>query len=106
MQSIPENVEDALGSNKVFVFSKTYCPYCTKAKSHLDKLGVKYDVVECDEVPLSSKQKDQLQKLTGITTFPNIFIGTKSIGGCDNLLKLDSQGTLKTYLDEAGIAHN
>ena len=106
MQSIPENVEDALGSNKVFVFSKTYCSYCTKAKAHLDKLGVKYDAVECDVVSLSDNQKDQLQKLSGFTSFPKIFIGTKCIGGCDDLLKLDSEGTLKTCLDEAGIAHN
>ncbi len=34
---------------------------------------------------------------------PNIFIGGVSIGGCDDITKLHSQGKLETKLKEAGV---
>ena len=100
---IPSDVKQLLGPNKVFIFSKSYCPYCDRAKSLLNKLKVPFDYVECDEIPLDSTQKSQLFSLSGISTFPNIFIGNKSIGGCDNLMKLEKSGELKTLLKSIGI---
>ena len=35
-------------ANDVMVFSKTYCPYCTKAKQALSELGVTFNVIELD----------------------------------------------------------
>ena len=41
-------VDDTLESNKVVVFSKTYCPYCTMAKTALNETGVSYKLIELD----------------------------------------------------------
>lgn len=51
--SVQAFVDDAIASNKVVVFSKSYCPYCVKAKAALDGV-VKggrsgYKVFELDE---------------------------------------------------------
>ncbi len=106
VNKLPEDVKKCLDPKKVFMFSKSYCPYCVTAKDHLDKLGVQYQAIECDEVPMTMDHKKQLYTMSGITSFPNIFIGDKSIGGCDNLIKLHAKGDLKKLLDQAGIKHN
>jgi len=103
---IPENIEDCLSDNTVFMFSKSSCPYCVKAKALLNSKGVKFTAVECDKNPLNASQRSQLTQLSNVTTYPNIFIGKKSIGGCDNLHKLEKSGELNKLLDAAGIAHN
>ena len=36
----------AIAANKVMVFSKTHCPFCTQAKAALTKLNVEYKVIE------------------------------------------------------------
>lgn len=41
-------VSSKVGEHVVMVFSKTYCPYCTKAKEALRKLNISYGVLELD----------------------------------------------------------
>ena len=48
-----EFVDKVVQDNKVVVFSKTYCPYCTMAKECLSQTGVKFEVIELDERGLS-----------------------------------------------------
>lgn len=33
--SIKQTVDDAIAANKIVIFSKSYCPYCRKAKNLL-----------------------------------------------------------------------
>ena len=42
-------VDDFIANNKVMVFSKSYCPYCSMAKSAFDQTGVTYKTLELDE---------------------------------------------------------
>lgn len=63
--SAKQNVESKVSANKVVVFSKTYCPYCTKTKSLLNSLGVDYSLVELDNVNDGDDQQDALQEITG-----------------------------------------
>ena len=44
-----EVVEQKIKDNKVIVFSKTTCPFCTKIKNLFDSLGFKYEVLELDQ---------------------------------------------------------
>lgn len=49
-----ELIRKAIAESPVIIFSKTYCPYCTKAKAALDSVGAKYTTIELDTyVPLS-----------------------------------------------------
>ena len=45
-----EVVEQRIKDNKVMVFSKTTCPFCTKIKNLFDSLGFKYEVLELNQL--------------------------------------------------------
>lgn len=74
-----------IDSNKVAIFSKTYCPYCTRAKSlFADTLKVPAAVVELDAIGSEGAAMQQaLQARTGMRTVPQVFVSGKLIGGCD-----------------------
>jgi glutaredoxin 3 len=78
-------VQAHIDSNKVAIFSKTYCPYCTRAKSlFADTLKVPAGVVELDAIGAEGAAMQQaLQARTGMRTVPQVFVSGKLIGGCD-----------------------
>jgi glutaredoxin 3 len=90
------NVMNAfIARNKIAVFSKSYCPYCTRAKNLLKERGLLFEALELDQRQDGSDIQAELQKITGQRTVPNIFINGSSIGGCDDLFALDKKGKLK-----------
>lgn len=42
----PQN--SAIAENRVVVFSKTYCPYCVRAKKALAEAGIQFVLFELD----------------------------------------------------------
>ncbi|KAG0354896.1 thioredoxin-like protein [Gamsiella multidivaricata] len=96
--NLKTEVDNIIANNAVVVFSKTHCPYCTKAKALLEKHGVKAYIIELDNADNGAAIQAYLQELTGQRTVPNIFINQKHIGGCDNLYALEKSGELKTLL--------
>lgn len=44
-------IDNLIGENKVMVFSKSYCPYCTRAKEAIRAQGVSYHAIELDVSP-------------------------------------------------------
>lgn len=54
-----------LQEGPVVIFSKTYCPFCTKTKELFKSLGVKIVVIELDERDDGSEIQDYLNQLTG-----------------------------------------
>lgn len=55
-----------VSGNKVVVFSKTYCPYCKKAKEALSNVGLKdYLLIELDEREDGDEIQDALKGITG-----------------------------------------
>eukprot|EP00011_Vannellida_sp_DIVA3-517-6-12_P012333 CAMPEP_0114615004 /NCGR_PEP_ID=MMETSP0168-20121206/5943_1 /TAXON_ID=95228 ORGANISM="Vannella sp., Strain DIVA3 517/6/12" /NCGR_SAMPLE_ID=MMETSP0168 /ASSEMBLY_ACC=CAM_ASM_000044 /LENGTH=165 /DNA_ID=CAMNT_0001826065 /DNA_START=36 /DNA_END=533 /DNA_ORIENTATION=+ len=95
-----EFVAEQLSVNEVTVFSKSYCPYCKRAKGLLDKLGVKYTAVEMDVIPNGADVQRALLQSTGQRTVPNVFFGKKHIGGYDSLNKLNQEGQLLSVLEQ------
>ena len=82
--------------NKVLIYSKPVCPYCVKAKNLFQQLGMPYDekyVSASDDV-----LQEMLSKSNGMRTVPQIFIGDKHIGGCDDLYALHEKGELKSFI--------
>ncbi|KAJ3042807.1 Glutaredoxin-1 [Rhizophlyctis rosea] len=98
MTGTKELVENAIRDNKVVVFSKTYCPYCTRAKRLLDSLNVKYALFELDTRDDGSEIQGYLQSKTGQRTVPNIFIKQQHVGGCDDLHAKQADGSLAKLL--------
>lgn len=81
---------------RVEIFTKTFCGYCYRAKLLLDSKGVAY---EEREVIYGGPEKDEMiERSGGRMTVPQIFIGGRHIGGCDELLQLERQGKLDELL--------
>jgi thioredoxin reductase (NADPH) len=81
---------------KVIVYSKDYCPYCTRAKSLLESKGVEYEEIEVDVHP--EQVQIMIEKAHGLTTVPQIFIDDFHVGGCDDLFELENKGELDGLL--------
>ena len=85
------------------MFSKSYCPYCKKAKSVLGALSPKsYKVIELDERQDGDAMQDILGQMTGARSVPRVFIAGKCIGGGDDTERLNRDGKLKEMLQQAG----
>ena len=80
----------------VKMYSTLVCPYCVHAKALLKKRGV--DAIEDVRVDLDPSQRAMMMALTGRRTVPQIFIGDRHVGGCDDLVALDQRGELMPLL--------
>jgi glutaredoxin len=67
-------IKSNISDNKVMIFSKSYCPYCKKAKKAFSERKITYKAVELDEISNGSEIQTELLKMTGQKTVPNIFI--------------------------------
>jgi glutaredoxin 3 len=80
----------------VKIFTTQYCPYCLRAKALLRERGVNdFEEIKIDEHPA---ERATMIELSGRRTVPQIFIGGKHVGGCDDLQALDRQGELVPLL--------
>jgi glutaredoxin 3 len=76
----------------VEIYTKTFCPYCWRAKQLLDSKGVPYVEISVD---LGGEIRQQMiQRANGRTTVPQIFVREHHVGGCDDLYALDRAGRL------------
>lgn len=80
----------------ILVYSSGFCPYCWRARALLDRKGVRYTVLDVDRDP---RLWDEIASRTGRSTVPQIFIGDRHVGGCDELLALDRRGELEPLLN-------
>ena len=62
--AVKKFVDDSITNNKVMVFSKTYCPYCTMAKEALNDVGAKYKVEEIENRSDCGEIQDYLLSIT------------------------------------------
>ncbi|KAE8674014.1 S-adenosyl-L-methionine-dependent methyltransferases superfamily protein [Hibiscus syriacus] len=88
-------VQNAIFSYKIVMFSKSYCPYCLRAKRIFSELNEKPYVVELDLRDDGAKIQHVLLDLVGRSTVPQVFVNGKHIGGSDDLRNAVSNGTLQ-----------
>jgi glutaredoxin 3 len=84
---------------QVEIYSTMFCPYCSRAKSLLERKGVTY--INIDIIEDTSKRDEMVERAHGRTSVPQIFIGGEHIGGCDELYALDRAGKLDGKLKGA-----
>jgi glutaredoxin 3 len=74
------------------IYTKAFCPYCSRAKALLEAKGVQYREISVD---FGGELREQMiQRARGRTTVPQIFIREHHVGGCDDLFALDRAGRL------------
>jgi len=83
----------------VKMYTTAVCPYCTQAKRILKSKGV--EQIEEIRIDTDPAQRATMMQTTGRRTVPQIFIGDTHVGGCDDLMDLDSRGGLLPLLEGA-----
>lgn len=94
-------VNNVIYSNRIAVFSKSYCPYSLRAKRILHDLNERPFVVELDLRDDGSQIQDVLLELVGQRTVPQVFVNGKHIGGSDDLHSAAKNGQLQKYLSSS-----
>jgi glutaredoxin 3 len=81
----------------VKMYTTAVCPFCIRAKQILKARGV--EAIEEVRVDANPQERMKMMEITGRRTVPQIFIGDTHVGGCDELMALDSQGGLMPLLN-------
>jgi glutaredoxin 3 len=81
----------------VKMYTTAVCPYCIQAKQVLTSRGV----AQIEEIRIDERhdERAKMMEMTGRRTVPQIFIGSTHVGGCDDLMALDSKGELMPLLN-------
>jgi glutaredoxin 3 len=82
---------------KVLMYATAACPFCQSAERLLVSKGVAIEKIRVD---LQPERRAEMTKKSGRHTVPQIWIGERHIGGCDDLYALDRAGGLDPLLEE------
>ena len=83
---------------EVTIYTRMMCGYCSAAKRLLDGKGVAYTEHDASFSP--ELRQEMIQRARGRSTFPQIFVGDRHVGGSDELYELERQGRLDALLTE------
>ena len=75
----------------IVLYVSGWCPFCQRAQGLLTKKGLAYRVVDVDE---DAKSREEMIARSGRRSVPQVFIGDKHVGGCDDLFALEGSGEL------------
>ncbi len=80
----------------VLMYCTAMCPYCVRAERLLSARGVVE--IEKIRVDLQPELRVAMMEKTGRRSVPQIYIGTRHVGGYDDLAELDHSGELASLL--------
>lgn len=83
---------------KVTIYTGMMCGYCSRAKSLLASRGVEFEEINVTMDP--GAREEMIARAHGARTVPQIFIGDRHIGGCDELYRLEHEGALDPLLQD------
>ena len=83
----------------VKMYTTAVCPYCVQAKRLLKSKGVEH--IEEIRIDTNPQERATMMDMTGRRTVPQIFVGATHVGGCDDLVALDTKGELLPLLMQA-----
>jgi len=78
----------------ITMYATGWCPYCARARALLERKGASWTEIDTDD----AAQREQMIARSGRRTVPQIFIGDRHVGGCDDLYALDAAGELDPLL--------
>jgi glutaredoxin 3 len=80
----------------VIIYTRQMCSYCSAAKALLAQKGVAFTEHDASFDPAL---RAEMMAKSGRSTFPQIFIGGKHIGGFDDMNALNRAGSLDAMLN-------
>ena len=84
------------------IYTRPGCGYCSAAKSLLARKKAVF--TEFNDAADPAYREQMYDRAGHGSTFPQIFIGTTHVGGCDELYALDRAGTLDAMLTGEGVS--
>ena len=79
------------------IYTTSWCPSCVSAKNLLAELNIDFEEINIEEENIS---REDLQKISGKYTVPQIIINNKCIGGYTQLLYLHQNNELDKILND------
>ena len=76
----------------ITLYTTAWCGYCQRARQLLDAKKLQYTEIDVEESP---QRREEMVSRSQRHTVPQIFIGTRHIGGCDELFALERSGDLE-----------
>jgi glutaredoxin 3 len=80
------------------MYMSDWCPYCRRARELLTGKSVNLSEINVED---DVKFREEMIARSNRRTVPQIFIGDKHVGGCDDLFELDRSGELDRLLQGA-----
>ncbi|MBU6448592.1 MAG: glutaredoxin 3 [Rhodospirillales bacterium] len=78
------------------IYTQPYCPYCMRAMAVLERKAASFTEISA---PHGTPQREEaIRRSGGRSSVPQIFIGGRHVGGCDDLLVLERAGELDALL--------
>jgi len=87
------------GGARIVMYATGWCPYCARARQLFQMKGLEFEEIDIDEV---EGARAEMQRRSGRTSVPQIFINDCLVGGYDDTKALDDEGQLDPLL--AGMA--
>jgi glutaredoxin 3 len=82
----------------VTIYTSDWCPYCQRAKGLLTQKQVVFSEINVEQ---DVKFREEMIARSNRRTVPQIFIGDRHVGGCDDLFELDRSGELDRLIQGA-----
>jgi glutaredoxin 3 len=83
----------------VEIYTREFCGYCSRAKSLFQRKGVAFKEIDAGLDPAA--RREMIQRANGASTYPQIFIDGRHVGGCDDVYALEARGQLDRLLNPA-----
>lgn len=83
---------------EIVIYTTHTCPYCRRAKKLLRERGLAYEEISVDDFDTRAAMT---RRANGRSTVPQIFLGSRHIGGCDELYELHASGGLDALLSDS-----
>ena len=83
---------------KIVIYTTNYCPYCFGAKVLLRSKNVEFEEIDVTDDPA---RRAEMERRSARRTVPQIFIDDQSIGGYDDVRRLDATGELDRLLGKS-----
>jgi len=80
----------------VEIYTSPLCGFCHAAKRLLNKKGIEFSEINILKEP--GRRQEMMQRANGRHTVPQIFIGDRHVGGCDDLFDLEHDEKLDPML--------
>jgi glutaredoxin 3 len=82
----------------VTLYLSEWCPYCQRARGLLTKKKVIFNEINIED---DAKFREEMITRSNRSTVPQVFIGDRHVGGCDDLFELDRSGELDRLIQGA-----